>query len=75
MTGNIGNIGNNRRKTFINQGFLCSRFCSYQRLNGEQKQKNLKNISKTFQKPIDILIFMCYNIITVRGTPQERNMR
>lgn len=36
------------------------------------KTKNLKNISKTFQKPIDILIFMCYNIITVRGTPQER---
>ena len=32
----------------------------------------MKNISKTFQKPIDILIFVCYNIITVRGTPQER---
>jgi hypothetical protein len=36
------------------------------------KTKNLKNISKTFQKPIDILIFVCYNIITVRGTPNKK---
>jgi hypothetical protein len=38
------------------------------------KTKNLKNISKTFQKPIDILIFMCYNVRAVRGTPQERGI-
>ncbi len=36
---------------------------------GNKNQKNIKNISKTFQKPIDILIFMCYNIRAVRGTP------
>lgn len=35
------------------------------------KTKNLKNISKTFQKPIDKSIFVCYNIITLRATPQE----
>ena len=39
------------------------------------KIKNLKNISKTFQKPIDILIFMCYNCVTVKKGGQHNEKR
>ena len=46
-------------KTLENKGLSCKRFCNGSIWNGLQKQKNLKNISKTFQKLIDFLIFMC----------------
>ena len=64
--------GEHRERTFKNLHKSRIFMFSVLFLSKIKRGTKIKNISKTFQKPIDILIFMCYIIRAVRGnTPKK----